>query len=67
MTEAQESIAMEEQPERLIIDDEGDVDLIVGPEKKCIRVCSKVLQLASKVFRVMFSEKFKEGNDLRMV
>jgi hypothetical protein len=47
------------------IDDEGDVDLIVGDVKKRLRVSSKALMLASKVFRIMFSDKFKEGNDLR--
>lgn len=59
---------MEESVNRVVIDDDGDIDLVVGvdAEQRRLRVSSKVLSLASKVFRVMFSEGFKEGNDLRM-
>lgn len=56
-------INMAEQ--RLVIDDEGDVDLLVGVGKKRLRVSSKVLKMASQVFRVMFSDKYREGTELR--
>lgn len=56
---------MDAVPERVIVDDDGDVDLLVGPEETRLRVSSKVLTLASKVFSAMFSDRFKEGNALR--
>lgn len=59
---------MEESSDRVIIDNDGNIDLLVGADSqpKRLRVSSKVLLLASKVFRAMLSDKFKEGNDLRM-
>jgi hypothetical protein len=42
----------------------GDVILVVGPHNKKIRVCSSVLNNASKVFSVMFGPDFAEGQNL---
>lgn len=38
--------------------------LVVGDAKHRILVASKVLTLASKVFRAMFSRSFKESQEL---
>jgi hypothetical protein len=56
---------MSEETEGRVIDESGDVELLVGPRKCRIRVSSKVLSLSSKVFSIMSSDEFKEGNDLR--
>lgn len=49
-----------------ILDDEGDVMLVVGRSEPCrIRVSSKILSLASDVFKAMFSPRFREGSSLR--
>jgi hypothetical protein len=42
----------------------GDVVLVVGPHSKKIRVCSSILENASKYFRTMFGPHFAEGKDL---
>jgi hypothetical protein len=48
-----------------IIDPKGDVVLVVGTEDKVsIRVSSKVLSIASKVFDRMFTGSFKEALEL---
>ena len=44
------------------VDPDGDVVLVVGKEKLPIKVNLVILKRASKVFEVMFSMKFKEGN-----
>lgn len=46
------------------IADEGDVILVIGEGKDGVRVSSHVLSCASKVFKAMFSRKFKEGSEL---
>ena len=49
-----------------ILDDEGEVILVVGKPEPCrIRVSPKVLSLASDVFKAMFSPRFREGSSLR--
>ena len=47
-------------------DPEGDVNLLIGIEDdvKSLRVSSKVLILASPVFKGVFSPNFSEGSDL---
>jgi hypothetical protein len=47
-----------------MIDVDGDLVLVVGPDERRIVVSSKVLTLASKVFKAMLSRKFKEGTEL---
>jgi hypothetical protein len=42
----------------------GDVILIVGPDKRRLQVDSICLKKASKYFRVMFGPHFSEGQDL---
>ncbi|CAK1360352.1 uncharacterized protein RHO25_003660 [Cercospora beticola] len=44
---------------------DGDVILVVGPEKKCIRVCSVTLSRASSVFAALFGPQFREGQQAR--
>lgn len=46
------------------IADEGDVILVIGDSEHRIRVSSQVLACASKVFKAMFSRKFKEGSEI---
>lgn len=43
------------------VDSDGDLTLLVGPDKVRLLVSSKVLTLASKVFRTMLRPIFKEG------
>ena len=43
---------------------DGDVLLLVGPDKKKLFVHSLVLSNASKVFRAMFGPNFREGQHL---
>lgn len=47
-----------------IIDEDGDLTLIVGDTKHRILVASKVLTLVSKVFKAMLSRNFREGQEL---
>ena len=49
-------------PSKIVIDPDGDVFLEL--EKVEIRVCSKILATASKVFRAMFNSGFQEGLNL---
>ena len=44
---------------------DGDVILVVGPRKKCIRVCSVTLSRASSVFAALFGPQFREGQQAR--
>ena len=49
-----------------ILDDEGDIMLVVGRSEPCrIRVSSKILSLASNVFKAMFGPHYREGLSLR--
>ena len=48
----------------LVADPNGDVDFLVGPLEKTLKVSSKVLSLASPVFAALFSPKYSEGNAL---
>ncbi|SLM41255.1 hypothetical protein LPUS_12201 [Lasallia pustulata] len=53
-------------PENWILDDEGDIILAVGPTgAHRITVSSKVLCLASDVFKAMTKPRFREGLSLR--
>ena len=58
-----------ETPERVIdreiIDDDGDV--LVQTSSKELLVSSKILALASPVFKAMFNSKFREGSTVRSV
>ena len=48
-----------------VIDDEGDVILVLGePPVSHIKVSSKILSVASKPLRALLSDKFKEGQQL---
>ncbi|TLD37589.1 hypothetical protein E2P81_ATG04401 [Venturia nashicola] len=51
---------------KVVVDPDGDVLLVVGATQPnvSIQVSSKVLSLASKPFKVMFSQSFREGNEL---
>ena len=51
--------------DRGIIDDDGDV--LVQTSSKELLVSSKILALASPVFKAMFSSKFLEGSTIRSV
>lgn len=44
-----------------VIDDNGDVVLVVGPDKARTRISSTILMRASRVFAAMFSGTFAEG------
>ena len=59
-------MASSEQPEHFVADPEGDVRFIIGNSEftKVLRVSSKVLSLASPVFKALFSPKFSEGTAL---
>jgi hypothetical protein len=48
----------------VICDPSGDVMLIVGSNKGKIQVSSKVLRLASPVFKALLGPNFKEGIEL---
>lgn len=49
-----------------VIDNEGDVTLVVGPEReKRLRVSSHMLKRGSSVFKAMFSDRFAEGAQQR--
>jgi hypothetical protein len=50
--------------ETVEIDPAGDVRLEIGRESKSLLVSSKVLSLASSVFKAMFGPHFQEGNSL---
>lgn len=57
----------EANPTSVTVDEDGDLVLLVGPEKSQTRilVLSKALILASKVFKAMLSRStFKEGREL---
>lgn len=57
--------AKDDQPGAIInIATDGDVILIVGPEKLKFRVHSLFLKEASKPFFAMFGPDWKEGNDI---
>jgi len=43
---------------------DGDVTLIIGPEKASFKVFSQVLKISSKVFPAMFNPQFREGQSL---
>ncbi|KAK0716101.1 hypothetical protein B0H67DRAFT_554487 [Lasiosphaeris hirsuta] len=45
----------------------GDVIMVVGKEKRRMRVHSVILSAASPVFKVMFGPNFSEGNHLSTV
>ena len=51
-------------PIQIDIAPDGDVVLVVGPEKLRLRVYSQVLRAASKVFAVMLRPCWKEGQGL---
>ena len=51
--------------DREIIDDDGDV--LVQTKSKELLVSSKILALASPVFKAMFNSNFLEGNTVRSV
>ncbi|KAF2495659.1 hypothetical protein BU16DRAFT_527437 [Lophium mytilinum] len=51
----------EKVAESIILDDDGDVTLIVGNLSTKIRVSSQVLRLASPVWKAMFSDRFAES------
>ncbi|KAB5529047.1 hypothetical protein GE09DRAFT_1253334, partial [Coniochaeta sp. 2T2.1] len=53
-----------EQPAVNDIDPNGDVIMVVGPDKHEMRVSSNSLQLASKVFRAMLGPNWSEGQGL---
>ncbi|KAB5531429.1 hypothetical protein GE09DRAFT_1228228 [Coniochaeta sp. 2T2.1] len=53
-----------EQPAVNDIDPNGDVVMVVGPDKHEMRVSSNSLQLASKVFRAMLGPNWSEGQGL---
>ncbi|PPJ59327.1 hypothetical protein CBER1_05763 [Cercospora berteroae] len=44
---------------------DGDVILVVGPAKKCIRVCSVTLSRASSVFAALCGPQYREGQQAR--
>ncbi|KAJ0325996.1 hypothetical protein Brms1b_000213 [Colletotrichum noveboracense] len=44
---------------------DGDIIMIVGPDKRKFRVHSVMLKSASKVFKAMLSPNFAEGRRLR--
>ena len=56
-----------EQPSTSVVEIaiNGNVILLVGPDKKQLQVCSSVLSNASKYFRNMFGPHFSEGQDLK--
>ena len=59
-------ISVTAEPEDWILDDEGDIILAVGPTgAHRITVSSKILCLASGVFKAMMKPRFREGLSLR--
>lgn len=59
--------AMAATPTSFTVDEDGDLVLLVGPDDAQARilVSSKVLTVASKVFKTMLSKSaFKEGREL---
>ncbi|OIW30037.1 hypothetical protein CONLIGDRAFT_644067 [Coniochaeta ligniaria NRRL 30616] len=50
-----------EPSEKVIFDDDGDLRLIVGPDKVSFIVCSKALARASKIFKHMLFGGFAES------
>lgn len=52
--------------ETVIVAPEGDVILVVGADKKRLRVSSTFLSQSSSVFKAMFSGKFAEGEYFRI-
>lgn len=58
--------AMTTSPTSVTVDEDGDLVLVVGPAdaQAKILVSSKVLTVASKVFKAMLSRSFKEGRQL---
>lgn len=55
----------DDKPDLLVdISPNGDVVLIVGPQSVRMRVHSRCLSSASKVFGAMFSSRWREGQDL---
>jgi hypothetical protein len=46
------------------ISDDGDVILVVGPDKRKLRVSSCLLAKTSKVFNTMFGPHYSEGQNL---
>jgi hypothetical protein len=57
---------MAANPTSHIIDEDGDLALLIGPVEAQSRiiVSSKALTLASKVFKAMLTRRFKEGREL---
>lgn len=53
-----------ETAEQYDIAPDGDVVLVVGPDKSRMRVHSLALRCASKVFRTMFGPNWSEGQGL---
>ena len=53
-----------EQSRTVEIAEEGDVVLVVGPEKLKLRANSLFLKTASKPFSAMFGPEWKEGRSL---
>lgn len=45
-------------------DPDGDVTLIIGSSKARMKVCSRIMSLASPALAALFSPKFKEGHQL---
>ncbi|RDI88453.1 hypothetical protein Vi05172_g945 [Venturia inaequalis] len=63
---AMEHEAMASSPTSITVDEDGDLVLLVGPvdAQARILVSSKVLTVASKVFKAMLSRSFNEGRQL---
>ncbi|KAF5668771.1 btb poz domain-containing protein [Fusarium denticulatum] len=58
-------MANETGPEIVDIVTDGDVILVVGPDKRKLRVKSMLLMAASKPFSAMLGPSWKEGHDMR--
>lgn len=49
---------------KISIDEDGDLIFIVGIENQRLRLSSKLLTIASKVFKIMLFGHFKESREL---
>ncbi|KAE9978166.1 hypothetical protein EG327_007504 [Venturia inaequalis] len=67
MTEPQAKRLKLATPGNVVVDPDGDVLLLIGTDNSnpelSIQVSSKVLSVASKVFRAMFSRNFREDDN----
>lgn len=50
-------------PSKVVVDDLGDVTMIVGPERREFVVCSRALARASPVFKRMLYDKLQSRNE----